>query len=102
PERLDAPVAENLFSAHRYFDTDYRFARSELPPYTMIQGGIRQRMTRLALVMTKTPLVRVSPDFRYTECNHFTTHLPVADVTAALLHYKFVGDVAKRLEEAID
>lgn len=102
PERLDAPVAENLFSTHHYFDTDYRFARSELPPYIMIQGGIRQRMTGLVFLMTKTPLVRVTPDFRYIECNHYTTHLPVADITAALLHYKFVGDVAKRLDEAID
>ena len=51
--------------------------------------------------MTKTPLVRDSSDFRYIECNHNTTHLSVADVTAALLHFKFVGDVPNRLNEAI-
>lgn len=102
PERLDAPAATNLFSAHDYFDTDYQTKSYEFPPYILIQGGIRRRLTGLMLTMTKAPLVRVSSDFRYIECNHHTTHLPVADVTAALLHYKFVGDIAKRLDEAID
>lgn len=102
PDRLDGAPAANLFPAHCHFDTDYRIIRTEIPPYMLIQGGIRRRMTGLALTMTKTPLIRVSPDFRYVECNHHTTHLPVADVTAALLHYKFVGDIASRLNEAID
>lgn len=101
PERFDASPASNLFAAHCHFDSDYQTVRCEIPPYRLIQGGIRRRMTGLALTMTKTPLVRVSPDFRYIECNHYTTHLPVADVTGALLHYKFVGDVAQRLDEAI-
>lgn len=100
-ERFDEPAAAQ-FAAHRFFDTDYRSATSEIPPYVLIRGGVRRRMTGLALTMTKTPLVRVSPDFRYVECNHYTTHLRVADVTAALLHYKFVGNVAGRLAEAID
>ena len=102
PARLGEPAAASPFPTHCYFDTDYQTTRSEIPPYVLIQGGIRRRMTGLALTMTKTPLIRVSPDFRYIECNHHTTHLPVADVTAALLHYKFVGDVAERLNEAID
>lgn len=101
PERLVGVPASDLFAAHCHFDSDYQTVRCEIPPYRLIQGGIRRRMTGLALTMTKTPLVRVSPDFRYLECNHYTTHLPVADVTGALLHYKFVGDVAQRLDEAI-
>ena len=67
----------------------------------MIQGGIRQRLTGLALSMQKSPLVRVAPDVRYVECNHCTTHLPVADLSGALLHYKFVGDIKRRIEGAI-
>jgi hypothetical protein len=101
PENLDGPAA-GLFTAHRYFDTDYRSIRSEIPPYVLIRGGVRRRMTGLTQTMTKAPLIRMSSDFRYIECNHYTTHLPVADVTGALLHYKFVGDIAGRLNEAID
>lgn len=102
PERLQQTDHANLFQANCYFDTDYFTTRSEIPPYVIYQGGIRQRMTGLALSMHKTPLVKVSPDVRYIECNHDATHLPLADVTAAVLHYKFVGDMKARIDEAVD
>jgi hypothetical protein len=101
PERLDGPSDADPFSASCYFDLDYVTTQTELPPYVMIQGGIRQRLTGLALSMQKSPLVRMAPDVRYIECNHSTTHLPVADISGALLHYKFVGDMKRRLEQAI-
>lgn len=101
PQHLDAAAGTDPFKSSCYFDTDYVTVRSELPPYVMIQGGIRQRLTGLALSMQKSPLVRMTPDVRYIECNHSTTHLPVADVSGALLHYKFVGDIKRRIEGAI-
>ncbi len=58
-------------------------------------------MTGLALSMQKSPLVRMAPDVRFIECNHSTTHLPVADVSAALLHYKFVCDIKHRVQAAV-
>jgi hypothetical protein len=101
PERLDGHPDVDPFAASCYFDVDYVALQSELPPYIMIQGGIRQRLTGLALSMQKSPLVRMAPDVRYIECNHSTTHLPLADVSGALLHYKFVGDMRGRVEQAI-
>lgn len=101
PERLDVAADVDPFAASCYFDTDYASVRSELPPYVMIQGGIRHRLTGVATLMQKTPLVRVAADMRYIECNHGTTHLPTADVSGALLHYKFVGDMKRRIEDAI-
>jgi hypothetical protein len=101
PERLDASASTDPFKSSCYFDVDYVTIPSELSPYVMIQGGIRQRLTGLALSMQKSPLVRMAPDVRYVECNHCTTHLPVADVSGALLHYKFVGDIKRRIEGAI-
>lgn len=101
PESLDGVSGSDPFAASCYFDVDYIATQSELPPYVMLQGGIRQRLTGLALSMQKSPLVRMAPDLRYVECNHSTTHLPVADVSGALLHYKFVGDMRGRVEEAI-
>jgi len=74
---------------------------SELPPYVLIQGGIRKQLTGLAMSMEKLPLVRMAPDMHYLESNHRTTHLPVADVSGALLHYKFVGNSRSRIEQAI-
>jgi len=101
PEHLEAKPGANLFESNHYFDSDYIMVPSEIPPYVMIQGGIRERLTGLALSLQKSPLVRMSPDVRYIECNHHTTHLPVADVSGALLHYKFVGDLRSRIEQAI-
>jgi hypothetical protein len=100
PERLDGRPADP-FAASCYFDVDYVAVRSELPPYTMIQGGIRERFTGIALAMQKTPLVRMAAEVRYLECNHSTIHLPVADISGALLHHKFAGDLKHRLDEAI-
>ncbi len=102
PERLSIGEGDDLFAQNCYFDTDYFSVGAELPPYVMVQGGLRQRMTGLALSMHKVPLIRAAADTRYIECNHSTTHLPMADVTGAVLHYKFVGDIAGRIKEAVD
>jgi hypothetical protein len=101
PERLDVAPETDPFAASCYFDVDYDTIRTELPPYAMIQGGLRRRLTKLAVLMHKSPLVLMAPDVRYTECNHNTTHLPPADVSGALLHYKFIGDMKRRVKEAI-
>lgn len=84
-----------------HFDPDLVSMPSELPPYRFIKGGVRSRMTGRSLLMTKSPLVRMNPDFAYLVNNHHHTHLPVSDVTTALLHYKFIGAYGKRFAEAI-
>jgi hypothetical protein len=101
PECLEADTGIDPFAASRYFDVDYLAVEAELPPYVMIQGGIRGRLTGLPLSMHKSPLIRMATDVRYIECNHSTTHLPVADVSGALLHYKFVGDFKRRVALAV-
>jgi hypothetical protein len=100
PERL-GPASGDVFGTNCYFDTDYVLIPSELPPYVVIQGGIRKQLTGLAMSMEKMPLVRMAPDVRYIECNHRTTHLPMADVSGAVLHYKFIGNSRSRIEQAV-
>jgi hypothetical protein len=101
PESLEAVGAADPFAASCFFDVDYLTVPSELPPYVMIQGGLRRRLTSLASSLQKTPLVKLGADVRYIDCNHGTTHLPVADVSGALLHFKFVGDLRRRIGEAV-
>lgn len=101
PETLDATTATDPFAASCYYDTDYVEIPCELPPYVIVQGGVRRRLTRFPAALQKSPLVRMAPDVRYIECSHATTHLPIADVSGALLHYKFVGDLKRRLGEAV-
>jgi hypothetical protein len=90
------------FAAHCLFDADYISFPSILPPYRTVQGGARARLTGRHFLITKSPLVRVGPGFRYLENNHTHTHLRAADVTTALLHYKFVGRSRERFAEAIE
>jgi hypothetical protein len=94
----EGPVS---FEESRYFDAELVRMPCELPPYTFIKGGVRSKLTGRSLLMTKSPLVRMIPDFAYLVNNHHHTHLPVSDVTTAVLHYKFIGAFRERLAEAI-
>lgn len=97
------PASARLgFAGHRYFDRQYVSFPSVLPPYRMVQGGVRGRLTGRQFLITKSPLVRVDPDVVFLENNHLHTHLPVSSVTTALLHYKFVGDARARFTEAVE
>ncbi len=102
PDALADDPEENGFEASRYIDTDYVWMRCELPPYHFVKGGVRARMTGRSLLMTKSPLVKMAPDLAYVANNHQHTHLPVADVTVALMHYKFIGAIRDRVAEAVD
>ncbi|MFM7333916.1 MAG: glycosyltransferase family 2 protein [Tabrizicola sp.] len=94
--------AREGFAGHRYFDREYVSFPSVLPPYRMVQGGVRGRLTGRQFLITKSPLVKVDPDVIFLENNHLHTHLPPCDVTTALLHYKFVGDAKARFVEAVE
>ena len=90
------------FAGHRYFDRQYVMFPAVLPPYRATQGGVRGRLSGRQFLITKSPLVRVHPQFSFLENNHLHTHLAPCDVTTALLHYKFVGDAKSRFEEAVE
>lgn len=94
--------AREGFAGHRYFDREYVSFPSVLPPYRMVQGGVRGRLTGRQFLITKSPLVRVDADVVFLENNHLHTHLPPCDVSTALLHYKFVGDAKARFVEAVE
>ncbi len=102
PDALDDTPATNAFVASRFIDTDYVWMRNELPPYHFVKGGVRARLTGRSLLMTKAPLVKMRADTAYIANNHQLSHLPVADVTLALLHYKFIGAFRDRISDAVE
>ncbi|CAN1550036.1 Glycosyl transferase family 2 [Paracoccaceae bacterium] len=102
PDALGDDAGLNVFEASRQIDTDYVWMRCELPPYHFVKGGVRARMTGRSLLMTKSPLVKMTADLAYVANNHQHTHVPMADVTVALLHYKFIGAIRDRVAEAVD
>jgi hypothetical protein len=89
------------FADNCYFDNSYLTFPSERAPYKTTQGGFRTRMTGRNMLITKSPLVKVKTSFSYIENNHFHTHLNPSDITTCVLHYKFVGAVSDRIEEAL-
>lgn len=100
PDRSD-PAEPATFESCRWIDPHLHRMPCELPPYSFIKGGVRSRLTGRSLLMTKAPLVRMTPDFCYLVNNHHHTHLRVSGVGTAVLHYKFIGSFRDRLLEAI-
>jgi hypothetical protein len=102
PADLTAEPGANPFERSKYIDTDYLSFPNEVPPYHFVQGGVRARLSGRSLMMTKAPLVRPDRDFCYLANNHQHSHVPVAEISGALLHYKFIGDLVLRVDEAIE
>lgn len=102
PDVLATDPDANPFESSQFIDTDYVWMRNELPPYHFVKGGVRARLTGRSLLMTKSPLVKMSDDTAFIANNHQHTHLRMADVTVALLHYKFIGAFRDRVREAVD
>ena len=99
PERLDGRPADP-FAASCYFDVDYLPVRSELPPYAVIQEGIGGASPGSPYRCRKRRSSGWPPTSAISNAAG-TTHLPIADVSGAVLHYKFAGDLRRRVGEAI-
>jgi tetratricopeptide (TPR) repeat protein len=103
PDSLAGPSKTGTpFEASRNIDADYVSFANEAPPYEFVQGGVRARLSGRSLMMTKAPLVKPGPSFAFTANNHQHTHLPVARFSGTLLHFKFIGDIMGRVDEAIE
>lgn len=89
------------FAGHCFFDREYLRYPSISLPFTAVQGGVRGRLTGRHFLITKSPLVKVDRDLQFLENNHIHSYAPCADVTTALLHYKFVGDTRHKFTEAV-
>ncbi|MES0883010.1 sulfotransferase [Roseibium sp. SCP14] len=88
-----------LDAAPYYFSWNAKF------PYVSAYGGVRYRLffqnnenrhgiirRNGAPVLRKVPLVKWSAGKRYFNSTHSMTPCALADLTGALLHYKFLGD----------
>ena len=84
-----------------YWIRDGQLANPAIPCYF---GGIRKRFFGDdCLLLTKHPLVFADAGVGvYTYDGHFVTRAPVADVSAALLHYKYIGSLPERVRVTVD
>ena len=97
---------QSLIEAFPWFDARATFARdSDQFPYFRMQGGCRARVFYAAPdagpILQKVPLIRWAPDIKYTSSKHTAFPCVLADVTGALLHFKYLPDFAAQVRAEV-
>lgn len=104
PKNLAGQLAfrsgESMMEKAPYFYNEYHFYHKVDCPYIYPVGGILCHFD-IPVYFTKTALFKVRPDFYFLCSTHASTPMKVADVSAAYLHFKMLGDFqAKATAEA--
>jgi tetratricopeptide (TPR) repeat protein len=74
---------------YRHYDADYLWFGQTRPPYLRPHGGVRERLFGAREHLHKLPLWRT--DTAVALNSHEFSHLRLADVSGALLHYKLLN-----------
>ena len=93
---------QSLIEAFPWFDaTGYVRRDSNDFPYFRLHGGARARLFHAhpaaGPVLQKVPLIRWRPEIKYTSSKHTAFPCRLADVTGALLHFKYLPDFASQV-----
>jgi hypothetical protein len=110
----DAPLAgigyragAPLLKACPWFDPGpYRPVQAGLFPHIQLYGGVRERVFSFAgsphpPTVSKVPLVRWRAGMRFLLCTHALSPVQLAQMTGALLHFKFLDDFHTRVETEV-
>src|SRR5690606_23727029 len=112
--RLESSPDDDIKSKYPFYDLAdliatrdvywIRDGQCDSPDMVCFFGGIRRRFFGDAcLLLTKHPLVFGSDGVGvYTYDGHFMTRARVADVSAVLRHYKYVGSLVERARVTVE
>jgi glycosyltransferase involved in cell wall biosynthesis len=97
-------AGDSLIAACPWFDpAPYRTVQAAAFPHVQLYGGVRERIFQFAgsaapnsPTLSKVPLVRWRAGMRFLLCTHSLTPIRLAQMTGALLHFKFLGDFHTR------
>jgi tetratricopeptide (TPR) repeat protein len=97
---------QSLIEAFPWFDaTGYVRRDSNDFPYFRLLGGARARVFHdtpsAGPVLQKVPLIRWSPEIKYTSSKHTAFPCRLAEVTGALLHFKYLPDFAANVRAEV-
>lgn len=105
---IAANLAPSWRDSHRFYSlndlervayADFYGSRNEPQPgLEVMRGGVRSSTFQVKALLTKHPLLFPSGGLRYTHAHH-VYGARVADLSAVLLHYKFVGDFSSYIKE---
>ncbi|TAN52471.1 MAG: hypothetical protein EPN21_03840 [Methylococcaceae bacterium] len=88
PDRFDPAETDyaKIRESCTYFDNNYRWSGLVTPPYTNVQGGVRQRLYEDAEWLPKLPLTK-GGSTRYLT-HHHTLPIRISRTSGLLVHYK--------------
>ena len=94
-------AGDSLLAACPWFDpAPYRTVQAAAFPHVQLYGGVRERVFGFSGAVTptlsKVPLVRWRAGMRFLLCTHALTPIRLAQMTGALLHFKFLDDFHSR------
>ena len=97
-------AGDSLMAACPWFDPGpYRTVQVGDFPHIQIYGGVRERVFRFSgaaahpPTISKVPFVRWKAGMRFLNCTHSLSPVPLAQMTGALLHFKFLDDFYERV-----
>lgn len=109
----DRPLAQTIYEpgddfrdACPFFEVDsYRLKPAGIPPFVGVTGGPRSRLLTGptaadvgSIQQRKVPLVKWREGFSYVAVAHSSRYVPLADVTGALLHFKYFSTWEDRVK----
>ena len=109
----DAPLdavtyvpGQSLIDAFPWFDASGYVRRDAAKfPYVRVLGGCRARVfyatATAGPVLQKVPLIRWTTDIKYTSSKHTALPCRLADISGALLHFKFLPDFAAQMQAEV-
>ena len=106
---LDAIVStpgQSLTAHFPWFDAiGYLRTASNDFPYFRLQGGARARVfcahAAAGPILQKVPLIRWRPEIKYTSSKHTAFPCRLADVTGALLHFKYLPEFRAQVQTEV-
>jgi hypothetical protein len=93
--RPECRPGDDLQTLYPFFENTYHRAGGVRCPYRQMSGGMLRRF-RSTWDLTKTPIIRGGRSIRFLSSSHEISPAPMSDVTGVLLHFKMVGDFARR------
>ncbi|MEO7040256.1 MAG: glycosyltransferase family 2 protein [Gemmatimonadaceae bacterium] len=112
--QIEARPGERLRDVYRYYDLTDLVPTDEVywirdgartnSEIVCLFGGIRKRFFGDdCLLLTKHPLLYADDSVGiYTYDGHFHTNAPIADISTALLHFKYVASLPSRVRRTVE
>jgi tetratricopeptide (TPR) repeat protein len=97
---------QSLIEAFPWFDASgYARRDSSDFPYFRLHGGCRARVFHdtpgAGPILQKVPLIRWAADIKYTSSKHTAFPCRLADITGALLHFKYLPEFAQQVRAEV-